>query len=65
MGMVDIENTAKAMIETCFKKSETEKKWSLKDITLAVNDKQQYFALQKFFREKVQDYLDKNLVYVD
>ena len=65
MGVADIDNTAKAMVEACFKKIESEKKSSLKEVTLVSNDKQQYFALQKHFREKVHDYLDKNLVYVD
>lgn len=53
------------MVESCFKRLESEKNSTLKEITIATNDKQQYFSLQKAFREKVQEYLDKNLVYVD
>lgn len=52
------------MVEGSFKHMET-RKCSIKEITMVTKDKEQYFALQKQFRAKVQEYFDKNLLYVD
>lgn len=65
MGVADIDNIAKAMVESAFKRIESLKCPSIKEVTMVSNDKMQYFALQKYFRERVQDCLDKNLVFVD
>lgn len=50
------------MIETIVSFFEKVKKARLSSITISVKEKEQYIGLEKYLRQKILDYIDKNMI---
>lgn len=53
------------MIDSIINFFEKKKKTKVEDLCISVKEKEQFLSLDKYFRQKMYDYIDKNMICLD
>lgn len=61
----NVEKTAKEMIDVIVNFFEKHKKLTtrIQDLTICVKEKEEFLSLEKFFWQRIQDYIDRNMIW--